>query len=218
MQANNFYIYEHIRPDTNQVFYVGKGCGNRCNSLRRNVHWKRIVAKAGGFTVRKIVENIDEELAFLAEQERIDQLKRLGFNLCNATNGGEGASGYKHTQRTKELLSVNMKKTMKIYAKFHSQRQIGDNNSAKKAGVGDKISKALTGRKLSAETKAKISQPRGLNPKAKVVFFDGKRFDCIKDLSDFLNINYRTLLSKMRYKIIHVKTTENLKPLEDASK
>lgn len=208
MQANNFYIYEHIRPDTNQVFYVGKGCGNRCNSLRRNVHWKRIVAKAGGFTVRKIVENIDEELAFLAEQERIDQLKRLSFNLCNATNGGEGVSGYKHTQNTKKILSIAMKNTMKTYAKVLSQKQMGNNNSAKKEGVGNKISKALTGRKLSAKTKAKIGQPRGKNAKARKITYFGKTFDCIKDLSDFLGINYRTVLTRLR----------NNKPLEAASK
>jgi|688.fasta_scaffold823794_2 hypothetical protein len=208
MQLSNFYIYEHIRPDTNQVFYVGKGKGNRCNSLRRNIYWKRIVAKAGGFNVRKIVENIDEELAFLAEQERIDQIKRLGYVLCNATNGGEGVSGYKHTDKTKAALSIVMKNTMQTYAKVLSQKQMGENNSAKKKGVGEKISKALIGRKLPEETKKKISQPRAKNPKARIVEYNGQVFGCIKDLADYLGINYRTVLSRMRYNI----------PLEAASK
>jgi hypothetical protein len=97
-----FYIYEHIRLDTNQVFYVGKGSGYRAKTTqRRNPYWQRIVAKAGGFNVRKIVENIDEELAFLIEQERIDQLKRLGVKLTNLTGGGEGTSNPSEETRRK---------------------------------------------------------------------------------------------------------------------
>jgi hypothetical protein len=207
MQASNFYIYEHIRPDTGIVFYVGKGKGDRCNSLRRNVYWKRIVEKAQGFNVRKIVENVNEELAFLAEQERIDQLKRIGFNLCNATNGGEGVSGYKHTEITKCMLSITMKTTMKTYAKVLSEKQMGENNSAKKEGVGDKISKALTGRKLSKETKNKIGRPRGSNPKARKITHEGKTFDCVRDLADYLGIKYRTVLTRLR----------NNKPLQAAA-
>ena len=97
-----FYVYEHIRPDTIAVFYVGKGSGWRSGvTQHRNPYWARIVAKAGGFNVRKIVENVDEELAFLAEQERIDQLKRLGVKLCNLTDGGEGSANPSEETRRK---------------------------------------------------------------------------------------------------------------------
>jgi hypothetical protein len=89
-----FYVYEHTRPDNGVVFYVGKGKGSRLNSMHdRNRHWNNIVAKVGSFKAIKIVENEDEELVFLAEQERIDQLRRIGVKLCNVTNGGEGTSG-----------------------------------------------------------------------------------------------------------------------------
>jgi hypothetical protein len=53
-----------------------------------------------------VVKNVDEELAFLVEMECIDQLKKLGVNLCNMTNGGEGASGSKRSQETKNKLSA----------------------------------------------------------------------------------------------------------------
>lgn len=97
-----FYVYEHTRPDTGIVFYVGKGSGWRAGiTQHRNPYWKNVVAKAGGFTVRKIVENVDEELAFLAEQERIDQLKRLGVKLTNLTGGGEGSSNPSEETRRK---------------------------------------------------------------------------------------------------------------------
>jgi len=86
-----FYVYEHIRKDTNIPFYVGKGKGYRANSTQnRNIYWKRVVEKAG-YTINYVAKDIDEELAYLCEQERIDQLKRLGCKLANLTVGGEGA-------------------------------------------------------------------------------------------------------------------------------
>jgi hypothetical protein len=213
-----FYVYEHIRLDTNAVFYVGKGKGRRCfESRRRNQHWKRIVSKAGGFDVRVVANNIDEELAFLAEQELISKLKTQGIVLANLTGGGEGASGYIHTKYTKAFLSKTMRRTMETYKYVLKERQFGENNSAKKAGVGDKISKALTGRKLSEETKSKISQPRGKNPKAKKVSFNGQQFDCIKDMSDFLEMPYTTLVNRMKKMKKYDWTTENLTPLQEAA-
>lgn len=87
-----FYVYEHSRNDTNAIFYVGKGKEYRANSAKdRNQHWHNVVNKAGGFSVRFVVKDVDEELAYLCEQERIDQLKRLGASLVNLTVGGEGA-------------------------------------------------------------------------------------------------------------------------------
>ena len=87
-----FYVYEHMRNDTNAIFYVGKGKEYRAKSTKnRNQYWANVVNKAGGFTVNYVVKNIDEELAYLCEQERIDQLKRIGCELTNLTIGGEGA-------------------------------------------------------------------------------------------------------------------------------
>jgi hypothetical protein len=86
-----YYVYEHIRPDTGMVFYVGKGTGDRIRERRgRNVYWQRVVEKAGNFKSVKIAKTENEELAFLAEQERIDQLKRLGYKLTNLNEGGSG--------------------------------------------------------------------------------------------------------------------------------
>lgn len=213
-----FYVYEHIRLDTNTVFYVGKGKGRRCfESRRRNQHWKRVVAKSGGFDVRVVVDKIDEELAFLAEQELIAKLKSQGASLTNMTDGGEGSSGYRHTDDARTKFSETMARTMETYKHIVRERQLGENNSAKKLGVGDKISKALRGRTLSQERKAKSSMPRGSNPKAKKVSFNGHEFACIRDMADFIGMNYKTLVGKMtRMKKYHW-TTEDLTPLQTAS-
>ena len=93
-----FYVYEHIRNDTNSIFYVGKGKANRAYTARnRNEHWHNVVNKAQGFTVKFVVKDVDEELAYFAEEEKIDQLKRLGIKLANINVGGAGVgSGDKH--------------------------------------------------------------------------------------------------------------------------
>jgi hypothetical protein len=102
---SQFYVYEHLTKDTNKTFYVGKGAGYRSGSKsNRNKHWQKIVKKHG-FTVNIIAKDLDEELAFLCEQERIEQLKKLGYKLCNYTNGGEGISGHKHSEQSKKKIS-----------------------------------------------------------------------------------------------------------------
>ena len=106
---SQFYVYEHLTKDTNMPFYVGKGFGYRCNSKSyRNKHWHNTVKKHG-FFVNIIAKDLDEELSFLCEQERIDQLKRLGYKLCNYTDGGEGISGHKHSNETKTKISQKLK-------------------------------------------------------------------------------------------------------------
>jgi hypothetical protein len=103
-----FYVYEHIRPDTNQVFYVGKGSKNRAfNKFRNNPYWNNVVNKVKTFKVKFIATNLDEELALLVEQERIDQLKRLGISLTNLTDGGGGIAGLKHTDKARKGMSDN---------------------------------------------------------------------------------------------------------------
>ena len=96
------YVYTHYRLGTNVPFYVGigkvrsKGISRHLQQFSRNRYWKFIVAKDNGFDSVKIAENIDRELAALAEIEKIDQLRRLGFKLANLTDGGEGTLGSKH--------------------------------------------------------------------------------------------------------------------------
>ena len=125
---NKFYVYENTRLDINEIFYVGKGTGNRAyenKGSRRSEHWKRIHNKAGS-SVKILADNLDEELAFLVEVERIDQLKRLNVSLVNRTTGGEGIAGYKHSKYAKEKISAakkamydSMSKEEKSWTKEH---------------------------------------------------------------------------------------------------
>ena len=87
-----FYVYEHIRNDTNAIFYVGKGKKERAYRVNnRNEYWHNVVNKCNGYTVKFVVKDVDEELVYLVEEERIDQLKRLGIKLANINAGGAWA-------------------------------------------------------------------------------------------------------------------------------
>lgn len=140
-----FYVYEHIRPDTNQVFYVGKGHGYRLTSTKnRNKYWQNIVNKAS-FNAVKVVEHDSEELILLAEIERIDQLRKLGFKLVNVTDGGQGISGLKHSEESKKKMSDSRKL---IVPHKHTDE------------TKEKIRKANTGVVFTEERKQKISKAR----------------------------------------------------------
>jgi len=150
----NFYIYQHKKADTNEIFYVGKGNGNRLNSKKRNVHWNNVVNKHG-FIAEKIADNLDEELAFLIEIETIDVYRRKGIKLVNITNGGEGASGYVHTKEHKEKLIGNTYGSSTWGMTFKGKKH-SDESKAKMshARIGNTNK---NGKILSDESKEKIS-------------------------------------------------------------
>lgn len=105
--SKEFYVYRHIRLDTNQVFYVGKGHGRRAwgKTSGRNRYWKAIVAKTP-YDVEIIMENLTEQEAFAKEIEFIALYKRLGYCKANLADGGQGATGvackFKGIPRTEE--------------------------------------------------------------------------------------------------------------------
>ncbi len=109
MSDGIFYIYQHRKKDSKEVFYVGKGKNFRhLEESNRNNYWHNIVNKHG-FYSEILFENLNEELALLVEQELISKYKKLNTSLCNLTAGGEGVSGYKHTEDVKKLISIQSK-------------------------------------------------------------------------------------------------------------
>jgi hypothetical protein len=96
---NMFYVYAHIRPDTNKVFYIGKGKNERYLSNRcRNRHWKFIVTKNGGTFLSRILRKCEtEELAIVLEKQYI-RVFRFIFGVGYLTNISEGGIGGKTTE------------------------------------------------------------------------------------------------------------------------
>lgn len=145
-QHTGFYVYLHRRNDTNEVFYIGKGCRGRSTSKHgRSEWWHRIVEKAGGFTVEFVEKGLTNFSAVTLEIELIKFYRDNGHTLCNITSGGEGATGRICSEETR--------------------KKIGEANKGTKACVGremseetrQKISKANKGRTRSDEQKQKLS-------------------------------------------------------------
>jgi hypothetical protein len=126
-----FYIYAHYRNDTGEVFYIGKGEGNRHKSKQgRNPYWHNIV-KAHGYKIEILQHYESEEEAFKAEQELIFGLGRKDLRkglLVNMSDGGEGASGAVRTPEQRQRYSEST--WMRTEAGKASMR--GDLNPAKR--------------------------------------------------------------------------------------
>ncbi len=136
---NNFIVYIHVRPDTNEPFYVGKGVpGREIRLCGRNQHWKNVVNKnKGKFKVEILFENLTEDEALLKEREIELELKDRGYILTNIIECGikAGTNGMKHSDKTKQKQS-----------KFWKQYYI-ENSSPKK---GIKMSKESSLKKSKA--------------------------------------------------------------------
>lgn len=117
-----YYVYTYSIDDV--VFYVGKGQGNRyrthlyaafnAQDRRYNSHFYRKIRKLtrqgreAEIMVKKAASFKQERDALEHERHLITLYKRIGDEgtLCNVTLGGEGTSGYNHTEETKERIAV----------------------------------------------------------------------------------------------------------------
>ena len=172
------YVYQHIRLDTNEVFYIGIGKTKRraYSKSDRNKHWHHIVNKVG-YSVKIIFDRITWEEAIAKEKKLIEYYGRrdkgLG-TLVNMTDGGEGTLGRpmseKHKRRVSDChkgkkISEELKQKLfnankgRQLSKEHKQKisnfQKGRILSEK---VKQKISDTSKGRKLSEETRKRMSE------------------------------------------------------------
>ena len=92
VKSGKFYVYVHRRGDNNEIFYIGKGIGNRAwDKTSRNKHWKNVVNKHG-YTVEIVQMFDDEDEAYELEKKMIAEIGLK--NLTNELPGGEGGPGY----------------------------------------------------------------------------------------------------------------------------
>jgi hypothetical protein len=106
----DFVVYCHKKPTDGEIFYVGKGTEYRSKrSDSRNNYWNNIVNKHGGFDVEIVAKNLTEAEALNFEVVLIKGLRDAGAVLCNMTDGGEGMSGFKHSEESKQLMRTTNK-------------------------------------------------------------------------------------------------------------
>jgi len=160
-------VYQHIRKDTNQVFYIGIGEDiSRAYDKRRKQHWKSIVNKHG-YVVKILHDNLDWEQACKIEIQLISEIGRkdLGTGpLINLTSGGEGTPGRVVSNKTKQLLRE--KQTGKTYGDETKQKQsLQRKGVAKPKSFSETISQIqkqqggfFKGKKHTEESKKKTSE------------------------------------------------------------
>jgi hypothetical protein len=120
-------IYALIDPRDGQTRYIGKTVRTPHRRLRRHL----------------ALETCNSEIALnAAEIRQIAEHRACGVRLTNATDGGEGATGWKGTAESRARLSAALK------------------GKPKSPAHRAKVIAMVIGRKASAETKAKLSAAR----------------------------------------------------------
>ena len=143
-----FYVYEHWRPDKDICFYVGKGKDDRAYYFNRtyNRRYNSIVRKLAKLglcvEVRIVKGGLSEIDAFILEIERIAFWRSINVMLTNKTNGGDGASGRRYSQKTLQKMSQSQK----------GRRKSSEHRA--------KLSAANMGKTHSLETRQKMSEQR----------------------------------------------------------
>lgn len=187
-----YYVYQHIREDKNEIFYIGIGTKSkqdiRCNTYSRayskhidNNIWLKIVAKTNWkFEILFESDNRKE-----VEQMEIKLIAKYGRKcdntgcLANLTLGGEKNLGYKHSKEALEKISKKAKRkrgpsTVKYTPELRKklseiQKEIA--NRPEKIEYRKRLAKGNSyhlGHKHSEETKAKMAKAalkRGVNAK-----------------------------------------------------
>lgn len=104
-----YYVYVLICPVTKSIRYVGKGHGYRAwHFSRRNGHCKSWIMSLKKNKLKPIVSILRKDLSevdsLILERRVIKICKKLKIKLTNLTDGGDGVSGYRHTEETKEKI------------------------------------------------------------------------------------------------------------------
>ena len=160
------YVYQHIRLDTDEVFYIGIGSDTdgkyeRAYEIRRrnNRYWRHIVNKVG-HKVEILSDAISWEEACKEEIRLIKHYGRRDLNegnLVNLTDGGEGYFGGIVSEETRQKLrDANLGKKL---SEEHRQKLLEVNTGRiVSEETRKKLSEAKKGKKHSEEHKQNLSK------------------------------------------------------------
>lgn len=129
-----FYVYEWFIKDTNEVFYVGKGTGNRYRVRKHNNFFNDMIKRYECDS--RIVEYFENEIdAFDFEYLHIEELKKVGQCVCNIRYGGFGGSKSWWTDELRQHYSEhNVMKSVEQRNRMSKHNPMKNKDIAKKVG------------------------------------------------------------------------------------
>ena len=160
-------VYRHIGLDNNEVFYIGIGKDKRRaydgRQYKRSKFWTKYTKKHG-YVVDILTDNVDFELAKEIEIALIEKYGRRDLNkgtLVNMTDGGEGILGFKFSAESLQKMSDSHK------GKASNNKGVPCSDKHKESiSNTNKGNTYSLGRKVTDETKAKMSKSRKGVPKS----------------------------------------------------
>jgi len=187
-------IYTYSDPRNGEVRYVGKtdrtlevrAIEHRYASRKGRTHlytWMRSLPTSA------LIEVLEDSPADINEAEVfwITQLKAWGFRLVNHTEGGEGISGWHHSETTKRHLSTTLSGRAQPPGCAQNIR------FAQKANVGSKKPKSKETIKIAMEAsksaEARIARSRALGGTAVLCESTGIVYQTVAEAARQLNLD-----------------------------
>jgi hypothetical protein len=128
-EQGKHYLYQHIRLDTNEPFYIGIGTKYNHNKdytrakaygTQRNNIWRGIVSRTD-YNVIILHESNDYDFIKSKEIEYINKYGQIIKNtgtLCNLTDGGDGVLGVRNMELIKPVYLYH--KTGEFFKEFEA--------------------------------------------------------------------------------------------------
>lgn len=168
-----FCTYAHYKPQGG-LFYIGKGKPRRAYAMDgRNPHWHNVVNKYGRPHVEILARWDTEEEALDHERLLISCFREMKVGIVNKSDGGQGSSGYRHTEESKrknslaKMGSIPWNKGLKgvMPEPWNKGTKTPEEVRAKQSIARQGKPSPRKGAKHSADSIAKMKATKAFNPK-----------------------------------------------------
>jgi len=207
-ENKTFCVYQHSKPN-GEIFYIGIGSEKRSKcKWRRSNFWKNTVNKYG-YNIIVLYKNLTEKEAIKLEIKLIKKYGRSDKGLgplVNHTDGGDGTTGYKHSEESK-LKIINALKNRPVSEQTRLKISNSNKGKIRTEKMINNLSQSLTGRNIPKETIYKMRKCR-INSKVLLDPNTGVYYDSISDAARIQGMSDETL---RKYLITpHLKYKTNL--------
>ena len=162
-----FYVYEWYIKETDEIIYVGKGCGNRYKVRKHNQFFNEMIKRVD--CESRVIKHFEsEQEAFDYEYIRIRELKDKGQCVCNIYEGGKGGTQSWWTDDLREKYSKN-----NVMKSENQRMRMRTNNPMSNPKVAEKAN----------------------GQKRRKVMIGENTYNSIKDAKEQLGISYSNIIT-----------------------